>query len=99
MAEESELQAECLKYLKTIETCYANNLHGSAWCGKGTPDIIACIGGRYVAFELKVGKNDLQSDQRIRKKRILRAGGLHFTPRTFEEFKEIVDDLCQKYAN
>ena len=49
--------------------------------------------GRFVAFELKVGSNDMQDDQRIHKRRIERSGGLHYSPYTLEEFISIVEDL------
>ncbi len=61
--------------------------------GKGKPDLIVCIKGQFVAFELKVGANGLQDDQIIHKIRIERSGGLHFSPYSFEEFKKIMEDL------
>jgi Holliday junction resolvase len=92
MISESTLQKNCLKYLKE-RNIYALNVYGSGRTGKGTPDIIACINGRFVAFELKVGTNQMQPDQVIHKKRIERSGGQQFTPRTVTEFKKIVTDL------
>ena len=72
---------------------YYINVHGSGWGGKGTPDLITCINGKFVAFELKVGKNDFEPAQRIHKRKILRNEGLHYTPRTLKEFIEIVEGL------
>ena len=69
------------------------NLFGDGWSGKGKPDLIACINGKFVAFELKVGSNDMQDDQKIHKLRIERSGGLHFSPYTLEEFINIVEEL------
>lgn len=91
---EKDLQTKCLKYLKSQEI-YNINIYGSGRAAKGAPDIIACINGLFVAFELKVGTNDLQDNQKIHKRRIERSHGLHFTPRTFEEFKKEVDK-CRK---
>lgn len=93
---ENKLQTECLKYLDDLKI-YRINLHGGGWCGKGSPDIIACICGRFVAFELKVGKNDMQPDQRIHRKKIMQNGGMHFTPRTISEFKHTIDSIKELY--
>lgn len=92
---EHDLQSQCLKVLREqYPEIVGANIHGGGWSAKGFPDLILCIRGKFVAFELKVGKNGMQSDQRIWKKRIERAGGFHFVPRTVEEFVEIVEGLC-----
>ena len=92
MAGEKKLQDKCIRYLKD-QGIYHLNLYGDGFSGKGKPDIIACINGKFVAFELKVGKNGMQADQKIHKLRIERSGGQHYTPYTFEDFKKIVDAL------
>ena len=91
---EKKLQDKCIYYLK-IKKIYYLNLYGDGFSGKGKPDLLACINGRFVAFELKVGDNDLQDDQKIHRLRIKRSGGLHYAPYTFEEFKKIVEDLLE----
>ena len=87
---EKKLQDNVIRYLRERGIYYLN-LYGDGRSGKGKPDIIACINGRFVAFELKVGENDLQDDQKIHKIRIERSGGLHFSPYTLDEFKNIVE--------
>lgn len=89
---EKKLQDKVISYLKG-RGIYFLNLYGDGWSGKGKPDIIACINGRFVAFELKVGANDLQDDQKIHKLRIERSGGLHYSPYTLSEFIEILEGL------
>ena len=89
---EKKLQDKVISYLKG-RGIYFLNLYGDGWSGKGKPDIIACIKGRFVAFELKVGANDLQDDQKIHKLRIERSGGLHYSPYTLSEFIEILEGL------
>ena len=91
-SEESNLKGKCLDYL-TQAGIYHIKIFGSAWCGKGAPDIIACINGKFVAFELKVGENNMQSDQRIHRVRICRNGGLHYCPRTIDEFVSIIQEI------
>lgn len=89
---EKRLQDKAIRYLKD-RGIYHLNLYGDGWSGKGKPDIIACINGKFVAFELKVGANNMQADQVIHKRRIERSGGLHFSPYSLEEFIKIVEDL------
>lgn len=91
---EKKLQDKAIKYLDQ-KGIYYLNLFGDGWSGKGKPDLLVCIKGRFVAFELKVGKNDMQDDQRVHKIRIERSGGLHYSPYTLEEFKTIIEDLLK----
>ncbi len=89
---ESQLQKKCIAYLKS-KNLYCVNVYGGGRTAKGCPDLLTCIDGKFVAFELKVGKNTMQDDQKIHKIRIERSGGLHFTPYTFEEFVSIVEEI------
>ena len=90
---EKKLQDKAIAYLKI----YYINQFGDGFTGKGKPDLVTCINGRFVAFELKVGKNNLQDDQVIHKRRIERSNGLHYAPYTIEEFIEIVEELQNGY--
>lgn len=89
---EKKLQDKAIDYLKGLGIYYLN-LYGDGRSGKGKPDLIACINGKFVAFELKVGENDLQDDQKIHRIRIRRSKGLHYSPYTLDEFINIVEDL------
>jgi len=89
---EKKLQDKAIEYLKKNKIYHINQF-GNGWSAKGAPDLVVCINGRFVAFELKVGKNDLQDDQKIHRLRIERSGGLHYAPYTVEEFISIVNEL------
>ena len=89
---EKKLQDKAIRYLRERGIYYLK-LFGDGMTGKGKPDLIVCINGRFVAFELKVGENDLQDDQKIHRIRIKRSRGLHYAPYTIEEFINIVEDL------
>lgn len=89
---ESVLQDKCIKVLKEKNIYYINK-YGDGRSGKGCPDLITCINGKFVAFELKVDNNNMQADQVIHMRRIKKSGGLHYTPRTIEEFKKIINEL------
>lgn len=92
MITESKLQQQCIKYLKE-QGIYYINIHGGGWSAKGTPDLITCINGRFAAFELKVGNNEMQPDQKIHKKRIESNKGLHYCPRSLDEFIKIIESI------
>ena len=92
---EKQLQDKAIRFLRERGIYYLN-LYGDGMSGKGKPDIIACINGQFVAFELKVGENDLQDDQKIHRLRIRRSNGLHFSPYTLDEFKNIVERLLNE---
>lgn len=85
MAKESVLQTKILKYLKDVGG-YAVNQHGSAMSSKGTPDILACYKGRFIAIETKVGYNKCSPAQELHHARIKKAGGAVIVPYTIEEF-------------
>lgn len=89
---EKKLQDKAIEYLKKNKIYHINQF-GNGWSAKGAPDLIVCINGKFVAFELKVGENDLQDDQKIHRIRIKRSGGLHYSPYTLEEFIKIVEEL------
>jgi len=93
---ESKLQQKCINYLQA-KNIYYINIHGGGWGAKGAPDLIACIKGKFIAFELKIDKNGMQPDQRLHKKRIEANSGLHFCPRTIEEFIDIIKALERWY--
>ena len=92
---EKNLQDKCIKYLKS-KGIYFINKYGDGRSAKGAPDLYCCINGRFVVFELKVDKNDMQDDQIIHKIRIERSGGLHYSPYTLDEFINIVEVLLNE---
>ena len=92
---EKKLQDKAIAYLQNRGIYYLN-LFGDGMSGKGKPDIIVCLNGKFVAFELKVGENDLQDDQKIHRIRIRRSNGLHFSPYTLAEFITIVEELSNE---
>jgi hypothetical protein len=55
---------------------YAVNYIGGISANNGTPDILACMNGRFIAIEAKAGKNKPTDLQTLNLKRIDEAGGL-----------------------
>lgn len=87
---ENTLQNKCIELLKKNRIYYVN-IYGSSRTGKGTPDILACINGKFYAFELKVGKNKASDIQLYRLKEIERNGGKGYIIRSADEIKDILE--------
>lgn len=89
---ESRLQKLVIDYCKS-RGIYVINTYGGGRCGKGTPDLIICLDGKFVAFECKVGNNGLQDDQIIHSKRILQSGGHWYCIRSLQEAMDAISEM------
>lgn len=92
MAEKDIVNA-ILRYLKTLPACFAWKTHGGMYGTAGIPDIIACIGGRFVAFEVKTPSGKLTKLQEITIQRIKEARGYACKVTSVEEVREILERL------
>lgn len=72
---EAKVKAKIHKALKEAKA-YAVNYIGGAFANNGTPDILACLNGRFIGIEAKAGKNKPTALQVLSLKRIDDAGGL-----------------------
>lgn len=50
---ESVIVAAIIRYLKSVSGCFCWKEHGGMYGTAGIPDIICCIDGRFVGFEVK----------------------------------------------
>ncbi len=84
---ESKIQADIIAYLRGLPATYAINYGGNTSTGKGTPDILVCHGGYFVAFEVKRpdGSYGVTKVQEIRMRQIQEAGGLAFVVTSIED--------------
>jgi Holliday junction resolvase len=87
---ESELQTIILKYLKTLgyfrKVMVANN--------SGTPDIVGCIGGRFIAIEVKAKTGKVTELQKHNIKLIQDSGGLALIAYSLNDVIEFLDLHC-----
>jgi len=72
---ESKVKAKIHAILKKHKA-YAVNYIGGISANNGTPDILACLNGRFIGIEAKAGKNKPTDLQTFNLKRIDEAGGL-----------------------
>ena len=92
MAEKNIVTA-ILKHLKTVPDCFCWKTHGGVYGTAGIPDIVCCIGGRFVAFEVKTPSGKLTKLQEIMIRRIEAAKGKAYKVSSVEEVKKILEYL------
>ncbi|MDY4785107.1 VRR-NUC domain-containing protein [Pygmaiobacter massiliensis] len=92
MAEKDIVNA-ILRYLKSVPDCFCWKEHGGMYGTAGIPDIIACIGGRFVAFEVKTPTGKLTKLQELTLQRIENAKGKACKVTSVEEVKRILEHL------
>lgn len=88
MAAEKNWQNRLIKYLRE-NGCYVLNVPGSAQIPKGTPDLIVCANGRFMALELKAPNGRVSELQKHHIGEIRKSGGYAevLKPDDFEAFK------------
>lgn len=90
---EKDIVSAIMRYLKTIPMCFAWKQHGGMYGVAGLPDIICCIGGRFVAFEVKTPSGRLTKLQEITIRKIKAAKGEAYKVTSIGDVKEILDSL------
>ena len=92
---EKDIVNKILRYLKTVPDCFCWKEHGGMYGTAGIPDIIACIGGRFFAFEVKTetGKTTALQEATIRK--ILACGGHAYVVQSVDEVRTALNGSLQ----
>lgn len=94
IAAEKNFENKIKSYLKSIGA-YFIKTHGDRFSRIGTPDIIACVNGHFVAVEVK-SENGKPSDlQLYHITQIKESGGyaVILYPKDFEQFKKDVQNI------
>lgn len=90
---ERDLVNAILRYLRTVPCCFCWKEHGGMYGTAGIPDIIACVDGRFVAFEVKTPTGKLTKLQEITIQRIKHAKGHAYKVTSVEEVQTILEHL------
>ena len=90
---ESDLIKAISNYLKTVPNLFFWKEHGGMYGTAGIPDIIACINGRFVAFEVKTETGKLTKLQEITIQKIRNAKGQAFKVTSAAEVAAILKEL------
>jgi hypothetical protein len=84
---EKDIQTKIIKYLKSIGA-YVIKTQMGIYTSAGTPDIIACYKGVFIAFEVKSEKGKTTALQELHIKEIKKSGG-------HAEVVRSVSDVCK----
>ena len=94
MASEKLFENKIKAYLKSIGA-YFIKTHGDRFSKVGTPDILACVNGHFVAVEVKAENGKPSELQLYHIEQIKKAGGYAeiLYPKDFENFKKSMSNL------
>ena len=87
--EEKTIQSEIIKWINSHPKGYAVKFPG-IWI-RGVPDILACIEGRFFAFEVKRSDGVVSPIQKATIRMINRAGGIALPVKTLEDVQLTVE--------
>jgi hypothetical protein len=90
---EKNIVNQILKYLKSVPFCFYWKQHGGQFGTAGLPDIICCINGRFIAFEVKTESGKLTKLQESMLKKINAANGNAYKVTSVQEVKEIIRNM------
>jgi hypothetical protein len=85
-----------MRYLKDLPGCFCWKEHGGMYGVAGLPDIICCINGRFVAFEVKTENGRLSKLQELAIAKIQAAGGAAYKVTSVAEAKQFVENILQE---
>ncbi len=88
---ESQIQGDIIQDLTQCQDIYLVKVHSAT--KSGVPDILLCVMGRFVAFEVKTQKGKPTELQLINIKKIRASGGLAFVIRSKEEAMHILTQI------
>ena len=95
---EKDIVAAILRHLKQRPRCFAWKTHGGMYGTAGIPDIIACIDGRFYAFEVKQPTGKLTRLQEVTLDKIRVAGGVAVMVTSVKEVKSALVDLKERHG-
>ena len=92
---EKDIVIKIMRYLKTVPKCFAWKEHGGIYGTAGIPDIIACIGGKFYAFEVKTLVGKPTKLQEITIQKILDCGGIVSIVHSVDEVRAVINSSLQ----
>lgn len=88
---EKEIVAAIMRYLKGLPRCFAWKTHGGMYGTAGIPDVIACVEGRFCAFEVKRPGGKFSRLQEVALGKIKAAGGVAGMVTSVEEVRQVLE--------
>lgn len=88
---ESRIQNQILRYLTSLPQCIAFKVILANQ--RGVPDILCCLNGRFIGFEVKRFGAKPTPIQHAQHQRIAAAGGVVYVVRSIDEIQTILSTL------
>lgn len=88
---EKTIENQIKRYLDSIGAWHIKT-HGNMFSRAGTPDIIACFRGKFIAIEVKKPGGVVSELQKAHIKLIRMAGGIAFVATSVEETKRYLEE-------
>lgn len=95
---EAALVKKIRGFLATVPECFFWKEHGGQYGTAGIPDIIVCWHGRFVAFEVKAGKNRPTKLQAATIEAIRKAGGTAAVVYSVDDVKRVFAETEAAYG-
>ena len=94
MASEKSYENKIKRYFKD-RGCYRVKYHGNYFSENGTPDILACVNGYFLAIEVKAQNGKPSEFQLAKIDAIRKAGGFAYVayPSGWSKLKDVIDGL------
>lgn len=94
MGQEKSFENKIKAYLKSIGAYFVKT-HGDRFSRVGTPDILACVNGKFVAIEVKAANGKPSKLQIYHIEQIIKSGGIGYIlyPKDWELFKYHMEQL------
>lgn len=90
---ESNITKSILKYLRSLDKCFAWKVHGGMYGTAGIPDVICCYQGQFLAFEVKVPGNKPTAIQQAMIEKINNAKGKAYIVYSVKDVRGIISQL------
>ena len=88
---ESQIQKEILKYLRSLPQCLPFKIIAAN--ERGVPDILCCMNGQFIGFEIKRPGGKPTKIQDAQRQRIISAGGQAHVVTSLEDIKQIIERI------
>lgn len=94
MSSEKSYENKIKRYLKE-RGCYRVKYFGCSYSESGTPDILACVNGYFLAIEVKAQNGKPSELQLAKIAQIRKAGGFAYVayPSGWDKLKAVIDGL------
>ena len=90
---EKEIVTAIIRYLRSLPRCFCWKQHGGQFGTAGIPDIIVCLNGRFIAFEVKTPTGKLTKLQESVLRKINAANGRAYKVTSLQEVKQIIEEV------